>query len=98
MKVGIITQTNEKGQIVIPKKFRDALAISPHTHLYITITGTNLSIAPIKDIVTREYTRDVLVTLLTKTQGSWQDDDFAKTQRKREQIEKEAAKKRRKTW
>ena len=51
MKVGILSQPNEKGQVVIPKAIRDALAIDEDVSLNITLRGRGIYMYPIKEVV-----------------------------------------------
>lgn len=49
MKVGFITEPNNKGQIVIPKEMRTALGIKPGTLLNLVARGSGLYIYPVND-------------------------------------------------
>lgn len=97
MKVGIITQPNKKGQIVIPKKFRDALGINDTVPLNITIYGSGIYIHPLA-AVGRAPKEQTYAHVLKKTQGSWKDGDWSALEKRRRKIERAASVKRKKAW
>ena len=98
MKVGIITQPNRKGQIVIPKKFRDTLGINDTVHLNITIYGNGIYIHPLPTVVLQAKRKQTYSHILKKTQGSWKDEDCGTLEKRRHKIERAASLKRRKAW
>lgn len=99
MNIGIITSTNKKGQIVIPKKLRDALAIKPDVPLHVTVRDGGVHIAPVNQIITNIHDdRSVYLELLKKTRGTWAEDDWDKMRKKRRRIELAASKKRKEAW
>lgn len=98
MKILNIVTPNEKGQIVIPQKVREALGISPHTPLQLIQLDNSLSIYPISDIVTLTSTDSSYQEILKKTAGSWAGDTSPKTRSKREKIELAATAKSKKAW
>lgn len=100
MKVGIITKPNQKGQIVIPKEYRDALGINEKVPLNIILRDQALFIYPVIDVTTATERREQdFLEILKKTKGVWAGDSWEETQKKRRKIELEAAKKRRgKKW
>ena len=71
MKVGYLATTNTKGQIVIPKTLRDALAITPQTTLNIIPSSDGLYLYPVSEVQVPAETESALVSLLKTTQGAW---------------------------
>jgi|SRR3989344_5566942 len=98
MNIGIITQTNEKGQIVIPKKIRDTLGINKNVPLNIVQKDKGIYIHPVEIIQSQEEKNKAFLKILEKTQGGWAGDDWPETEKRRRKIELEAAKRRRKAW
>jgi AbrB family looped-hinge helix DNA binding protein len=96
MKVGKVTKATGKGQIVIPKEFREALHVREGTPLHISLKGQGIYIQPIEDIIHQEKSEDSYLQILEKTKGVWKD-DWEETEKKRREIEL-AASKRRKAW
>jgi len=72
MKVGIVTQTNQKGQIVIPQKIREALGINQGTALNLVVSGNGIYIYPIEEIITKAEKESSYSAILKETQGSWE--------------------------
>lgn len=102
MKVGMIVESNMKGQIVIPKKIRDELNITENTPLNMRVIDDGIYIYPIKEVITtaqEDKNYRMLLRILKETQGAWADDrDFDKRQSKMRKIEIEVAKKMKKAW
>lgn len=98
MKIGIITKPNAKGQIVIPKEFRDALGIDSKVLLQLSLRGSGIYIQPIEGVITKEGKESSFVEILRKTQGAWVGDDWEKTRARRRKIELAAARRRKKEW
>ena len=99
MKIRSFTTPNEKGQIVIPKKIRDALGINSNVTLNIMQAGKGIYIYPVEEFVTKAEEESSYIQLLEKTKGSWgkkEIDDASKTQRS--QLELKASKKRKNAW
>lgn len=71
MNIGTIVTPNTKGQLVIPQKIRDSLAISPTTPLQITVVGKAIMLQPIKSIINYSDFETSYSEILKKTQGSW---------------------------
>lgn len=97
MNVGNIIEPNVKGQIVIPKKMRDNLGITPNTPLQIIQRGDGIYIYPV-EIAAIYETESVLLEILNKTRGSWASDNWDETRNKRRTIELKAAKRRKLQW
>lgn len=99
MKIGIISEPNKKGQIVIPKKFRDALGITSETPLNLVLRGGGMYVYPITRVMVKTEEEQDLLKVLDRTQGAWGDDKtWDKTEKKRRKIELEASLKRKKAW
>lgn len=98
MKVGVITKTNQKGQIVIPKKFREELGIDNHMALNLIIQGRSLYIFPVEEVVTKTDREISYLDLLKKTQGSWAKEDWKSLRKKRGRLELASSNKRKKAW
>ena len=94
MKIGNFINTNSKGQIVIPKSIRDTLNITDGTILHIKIMGQSISLVPIQGVISNIPSDSSYDALLTKTQGTWKNEDWKKLTDKRSKIELESSKKR----
>ena len=95
MNIGIITQTNEKGQIVIPKAIRDSLGINKNIPLKIVQRGGGIYLYPIRELIEDIDGNTSYLKILEKTQGAWAGDDWPETEKRRHKIEIKAAKRRR---
>lgn len=99
MKVGFIAEPNKKGQIVIPKKLRDALGITPQTSLNLVLRGGGIYIYPIDEVVAKVESESPYLNILEKTQGAWADDkSWDKTEKRRRKIELAASLRRKRAW
>lgn len=99
MQVGIITEPNKKGQIVIPKKFRQALGITYKTPLNLVLRSEGIYIYPIEEVLTKLETESSYLTILEKTQGAWTNDKtWERAEKRRKNIELAASLKRKKAW
>jgi len=98
MKIGIITQVNQKGQMVIPKDIREKLNISEHSPLHVILRGDGFYVYPISQLLYKVNKENTYVQLLEKTVGAWKNDDWEKTNKKRQLIEKQASNIRKKPW
>jgi AbrB family looped-hinge helix DNA binding protein len=87
MKVGNIVETNQKGQLVIPKKIRDLLGITPGKALNILVRDNGVYIQPIDEVVSSSQSASSYYKILKRTQGSWVGDDWPETQRKQRKID-----------
>ena len=97
MKVGIITKTNQKGQIVIPKEIRESLGIDANVALNLVLRGRGIYIYPVEEVITKVERESSYLRILEKTQGSWEKANW-KFLRKRRKIELSASKKRKRKW
>lgn len=98
MNLGVITQTNNKGQLVIPKSYRDALGINPGIPLQILLKSDGLYVRMVENIITKNTGSDLYLQLLDNSVGSWANDNWDNTTNKRILIEKQASISRKKTW
>jgi AbrB family looped-hinge helix DNA binding protein len=98
MKIGTIVQTNQKGQIVIPKRIRKLLGVTPDVSLNLIVRGKGLYIQPIEEVITKAETETSYLDLLKKTQGAWEDENWGNLREKRKQIETTASEKRKSQW
>lgn len=98
MKIGIITTPNEKGQIVIPKKYREVLAINETVPLNLSLQGSGIYIQPVGGIVTKK-SKEQILQVLRRTLGSWSSERGWKSrERKQRKLELEASNKAREAW
>lgn len=98
MKIGNIVSPNIKGQIVIPKKIREALGINENVPLNLVVNEGGIYLHPIKEVNQDLETADSFIQILKKTAGAWAGDDWPKTEKRRRRIELEASKRRKKGW
>ena len=66
-----ISETNTKGQLVIPKSMRDALGIRPNSPVRIAVCENAVHIEPIVGVVPLKKHRSNLERVLLATQGAW---------------------------
>lgn len=90
-----LTNTNSKGQLVIPKKFRDELNIDEEKTLMVSLIPGAVVIRPIVDVVVDTSDKTAYLDLLKKTRGSWITKDSGK---KKKGLELRASKKRKSAW
>lgn len=99
MKSTIIAYTNPKGQVVIPKKYRDALKINEDVPLAFTMAGKAIFISPVKSVLTEVETDNSYLSVLERTKGAWGPETSSHKKMSKERREKELkASKERKTW
>jgi AbrB family looped-hinge helix DNA binding protein len=65
-----ITNTNKKGQLVIPISIREKLSITPQTPLYVYTDGATIHIQPLPATFLLPSENNN-AEILKKTQGSW---------------------------
>lgn len=94
----IVTRPNSKGQIVIPKKFREKLDIDEEVLLSLIIQGNGVFISPLKRSTSTSDSKQIFQEVLKMTAGAWKGDDWSDTEQKRQQIELQATKDRKKAW
>lgn len=91
MKIGVVTQSNEKGQIVIPKEYREALGIDSSVSLNIVLQEDGLFVHPVTEVVrTKKMSKSDYLAILKKTQGTWAESevDWEEQQKKQKKIER----------
>lgn len=98
MNLSTITKPNTKGQIVIPKKFREELSIDETVYLNVTLKGNGVFISPLGKTPSTLDSRKISLEVLKKTAGSWGGDGWEETDKKRREIELLASKRRKKAW
>lgn len=97
MKIGVITTPNAKGQIVIPKKIRDAIGLRSDTPLNIIIGGGGIYMYPIREAIGEHEVENSYLKVLEKTAGSW-NDDWEGTRKRRRKIELSASERNKNQW
>jgi len=104
MNLGIISTPNTKGQIVIPKKYRDQLGINSDTPLNIVSQNQGIFIHLLKNtsVSSQKTQKDIFSDILDKTKGSWAKEnwqEWEKTEKRKRKIELKASQKRQnQTW
>jgi len=98
MKVGFLTKTNTKGQIVIPKSYRDELGINSQAVLNLILRGRGIYIFPVTEVLTKADVETSYLQALEKTQGSWGSKDWSKSRSRRRKLELKASNRRKKSW
>ena|SRR5258708_8973017 len=99
MNLHTVTKPNSKGQVVIPKKFREELGINEDVLLSLTLRGNGVYITPLDKSLGTSDSKQIALEILRRTQGAWKDDDdWDKTEARRRKIELKAAEERRKLW
>lgn len=94
----VVTRPNSKGQIVIPKKFRDQLDIDEEVLLSLIIQGNGVFISPLKRSTSTSDSKQIFQEVLKMTAGAWKGDDWDNTEQRRQKIELQAAKERKTAW
>ena len=98
MKIGAVIRSNQKGQIVIPKEYRDELGIDADVSLNLILRGGGIYIYPIEEIIGVAEAEDSYLKILEKTRGSWKSESWGRLRKKRRNIELLASKKRKRKW
>lgn len=97
MKLGIITRTNNKGQLVIPQEFRKTLGITARVPLNLTIRDNGMFMHPVVNVIGTTDTEDSYSQILARTKGAWSSTSYPSTAKKR-QLELAASKRRKQAW
>ena len=97
MKIENILYSNKKGQIVIPKKFREALKIDSNLALKLVLRDKSILIYPVKDVITSNDFESSYLNLLKKTRGTWKNEKLGVFEKRRE-SELKASKRRKELW
>lgn len=98
MILDTVTKTNAKGQIVIPKKFREALGISRDVLLNLSLKGRGVYITPVEATLSSKDSKLLFLEILNKTAGTWGNDSWPKTKKQRKMLELKASRKRKTAW
>ncbi|HVC36567.1 MAG TPA: AbrB/MazE/SpoVT family DNA-binding domain-containing protein [Candidatus Dormibacteraeota bacterium] len=93
-----LTNTNDKGQIVIPKEIRDSLAINSKVTLSVTQTGNGIYIYPVEDFIIKTTGESSYSHLLAKTKGTWDNEDWDSTRAQKSKAELSASQDRKSSW
>ena len=98
MKIGTLTSTNQKGQIVIPQKIREELGIYPDSVLNLFQVGNGIYLYPVEEVLTRTEKESSYLEVLKMTKGSWSKEDFTSLRKKRKKTEIRASLIRKEKW
>ncbi len=99
MKIGKITNPNQKGQIVIPKAYRDELGITANTPINIVLENDQVCLKPVKGMLSSKEMNQAYSQVLKKTRGAWLNDkDWDETQKQRQKMEEKETERRKKAW
>lgn len=98
MNLITITKPNSKGQIVIPKRYRQELKIDENVFVNLILKSDGVLITPLNKPLTSSDSNKIFQNVLEMTAGAWKDDDWKETEQKRRQIEIKAAKARKSKW
>ena len=98
MKIGTITKTNQKGQIVIPKAMREELGINAGVPLNLALKDDGIYIYPVDTVFAKKRGESSYLDILEKTQGTWAREDWTSLKKRRRKIELTASRKRKETW
>jgi len=93
-----LAKPNVKGQVVIPKKVRDSLGITPETLLNIVIRGQGVYIYPVREAATADQFS--YLKILEKTQGTWgkESHEEVRERKSRRRLELSATLRNKKAW
>ena len=83
MKIGTIIQPNQKGQIVIPKEYRDILELNLNMPLNLVLRGKGLYLYPIQEVIRKADSENSYLNILQKTKGKWLEANWPKIRKKR---------------
>lgn len=86
MKIGTYTNTNSRGQLVIPKEIRDALGIDSSVTLNMISDGKGIYIYPLEEFITSTESDSSYSGLLEKTKGTWNGEDWDQIETNRAKI------------
>ncbi len=99
MKIGKLSNTNSKGQLVLPQEYRVLFGITENVTLNIIPQANGIFIQPVESVVPVAPTNSVYADVLDKTTGSWNmtTADKVKETEKRK-LELKASKRRKGEW
>lgn len=94
-----LATSNTKGQVVIPKKIREQLNITPDTILQVGLTANSFVFTPVKSVITLADSDSSYLQILEKTHGSWLEAEKPKKQKtNKRNLELLASKNRKQAW
>jgi AbrB family looped-hinge helix DNA binding protein len=89
------SNSNVKGQVVLPSSMRKKLGITSSVPLAIELKSDSIIIRPVQGVLTSNVNEKSYIEILKKTKGTWKVKDNRKSKRKKEL---KASKKRREAW
>ncbi len=98
MNLNLVVQTDQKGQIILPKEVGKALGVGRKTTLKLVFSGGGIYIYPVEDDIFRLGRKNSYLEVLKMTQGSWRGEGWENFRKRRGKIELLASKKRKKLW
>lgn len=98
MNLTTIAKPNSKGQIVIPKRFRQELNIDGNVFVNLILKSDGVLISPLNRSTISPDSKKIFQEILKITSGAWKGDDWKETEKRRGQIEIKAAKARKSEW
>lgn len=96
MNIGVFTNANSKGQVVIPKAMRDKLRINEKVTLNIRVANNAIHIYPVSNVNLYSNEDGSYLKLLEKTKGKW--GRGLEKNNARQDLEIKASKNRKKAW
>lgn len=96
----VLSNTNKKGQIVLPKEYRDAVGITESTPLTFQLAGRGILVLPVTTILTGNYSQETTHEILRRTQGGWgkPSEEEIKKQKQLDKAERENAELTKHSW
>ena len=98
MNLTTIAKPNSKGQIVIPKKYRQELNIDENVFVNLILKPDGVLITPLNKSTISSDSKKIFQEILKSTSGAWKGDDWETTEKRRRKIEIQAAKLRKSEW
>lgn len=98
MNLTTIAKPNSKGQIVIPKKFRQELNINETVFVNLILKPNGVLISPLNKSTITGDSEKIFQEILKSTSGAWKNDDWDATEKRRGKIEIQASKSRKSEW
>lgn len=89
MDVGVITQVNTKGQIVIPKKYRELLNLNEGSYVNIFPTNRGIFIEPLNHQSNVSKSKEEFLKILEDSAGSWGSETEEEKQDRKERLKLE---------
>lgn len=98
MKIGTIATPNKKGQVVIPKKMRDALGLNVDMPINLVLRDNGIYLYPVGEVINKVKSEDSYLKILSKTQGAWRGESWHKVRSQRKKLELKASNMRKPLW